>query len=126
MAYRILNGVWGLLFTYAVVVQFNDPDPLRWVLIYGAAACLCFLAVAGRLPWRPPLGYAAVAVVLGVDTWFRFRGDTDPMAGFPSWGIFNQEVVREVGGLVLVAIWMTVLGVWTRLRRATPSAPSPD
>ena len=44
--FRLLNGLMAVLFAVAVVVQFNDPDPLRWVAVYGAALTVSALAAA--------------------------------------------------------------------------------
>jgi hypothetical protein len=41
MALRISNLLFALLFAFSVVVQANDPDPLRWMAIYGAATAAC-------------------------------------------------------------------------------------
>ena len=37
------------LFLFAAVVQHNDPDPLRWMVIYGLAALVCVLSLLRRL-----------------------------------------------------------------------------
>ena len=47
---RIANGVMAVLFAFAAAVQYNDPDPLRWMAMYGLAMLACGLALAGRLP----------------------------------------------------------------------------
>jgi hypothetical protein len=56
---KIVNGVFVLLFLSFAAVQYNDPDPLLWILIYLSMAALCALAVAGRY-------YRQVVLVLGV------------------------------------------------------------
>ncbi|HHO50612.1 MAG TPA: hypothetical protein ENK18_06980 [Deltaproteobacteria bacterium] len=116
MAYQILNAVWGSLFIYAALVQLNDPDPVRWITAYGFAATLCGLAIVGRLPWRPTLGYAVCTLILAGLTWLGGSGESHPMSGFPYWGPLREEVVREAIGMSLVALWMTILGLWTRQR----------
>ena len=40
----------AVLFAFAAAVQCNDPDPLRWMAMYGLAMLACGLALAGRLP----------------------------------------------------------------------------
>ena len=40
----------AVLFLIAAALQYNDPDPLRWMAIYGLAVLACLLALAGRLP----------------------------------------------------------------------------
>jgi Transmembrane family 220, helix len=40
----------AVLFAFAAAVQYNDPDPLQWMAMYGLAMLACGLALAGRLP----------------------------------------------------------------------------
>lgn len=110
MVYPVVNAVWCAFFVFAAVLQFNDPDPVQWVVVYGLAAVLCALAVGRRLPWRPTLGYAFVAALLLVSL-------------FAASDIGDREIRNEAFGLGLVVVWMATLGVWTRLR--ITSAPAP-
>jgi hypothetical protein len=101
----------AILFLFAVAVQYNDPDPLRWMAIYGLAALACGLWLARRLPrWMPAvvgisaLGWAATlapGVVGRVSI-----GDL-----FESYAMKSAPVeeAREMGGLLIVAAWMAVL-----------------
>lgn len=96
------------------MVQFNDPDPLRWILAYGVGAAFSgFAAATGRVPVRLVAGWAFACVVFALlDAAFGV-GQTDPMGGFPHWGALRGEVTREVLGLLLMAGWMAILAVWT-------------
>tara|TARA_R110000868_G_scaffold80263_4_gene228210 strand:- start:178 stop:528 length:351 start_codon:yes stop_codon:yes gene_type:complete len=44
---KIINIFFALLFLLFVGVQYNDPDPLLWMIIYGIAATFFILAVLG-------------------------------------------------------------------------------
>lgn len=44
---KILNLVLAVLFVVFAFVQINDPDPVVWILIYGAMAVSCVLAAFG-------------------------------------------------------------------------------
>lgn len=44
---KILNLILAVLFVVFAFVQINDPDPVIWILIYGAMAVLCILAAFG-------------------------------------------------------------------------------
>ena len=35
-------------------MQFNDPDPVRWIAVYGLAAVACLLSLLRRLHWAFP------------------------------------------------------------------------
>ena len=41
--WKATNALALAAFLFSVAVQFNDPDPLRWVAVYGAAAIVCLL-----------------------------------------------------------------------------------
>ncbi len=41
---RILNYILALMFMVFAFVQVNDPDPILWILIYGAMAITAILA----------------------------------------------------------------------------------
>jgi Transmembrane family 220, helix len=45
---KIINGILTLLFILFAAVQFNDPDPIVWVIIYTAVAAISGFAVAGK------------------------------------------------------------------------------
>lgn len=45
---KIFNSIWGLLFVVCAWLQYNDPDPLLWILLYLWVALLCFGAAANR------------------------------------------------------------------------------
>jgi hypothetical protein len=107
----LLTGVMAVLFLFAGAVQYNDPDPIRWMAIYGLAALACGLWLARRLPgWMPAvvglvaLGWAAIlapGVVGRVSI-----GDL-----FESYAMKSEPVeeAREMGGLLIVTAWMAVL-----------------
>ena len=47
---RIFFGVWSLLFLLFAYWQWNDPDPLLWISIYGYGALMALLAAMGKHP----------------------------------------------------------------------------
>ena len=59
---KTANWIFSLLFTSLAIVQFNDPDPLVWVLLYGLVAVFFALAALGRLPRR--VAQAAFVLIL--------------------------------------------------------------
>jgi hypothetical protein len=118
---RVASAVMALLFFACAVLQYNDPDPVRWMSMYGAAAVVSGLhAVRGRLPLALPLLVAAAALVWGVwitthiDGRFEWRHLAESMhAGTP-----QIEQSRESLGLCVVAAWM--LGVAVGRDRPRP------
>jgi hypothetical protein len=124
--FTVLNAIMGLLFLFAVIVQYNDPDPIRWMLIYGAAAAACFWAMRGTTPrWLPALVLVASGIWLA--SWIpRVLGKVGFSEMFQEAGMATMEIEegREAIGLLLVAIWMVVLLVTSRRSRsALPAQP---
>ena len=118
--HKVTNVIFLVAFLLAAGVQFNDPDPMAWVAIYGVAAGFCVLEILGRAPL---VGTAVVAVtallwslslvpfVLGhPPVWAEVFSDTRMMSA-------GVEETREALGLLLVALWMGYLA-WTNYKRA--------
>ena len=103
MGFRILNGLACVAFLSSAMLQLNDPDPIPWVALYASAAGLCFL------PRIRPAGYGFLGLIaVGWSVHIARTGEWGtPMAG--GGGLFAEEIVREIGGLWLVAGWMAVL-----------------
>ncbi|MEK6781851.1 MAG: transmembrane 220 family protein [Bacteroidota bacterium] len=56
---KTLHISFATLFTAFTLVQFNDPDPLLWIFMYGAMVAVCILAVF-------KLYYPKLMIVLGI------------------------------------------------------------
>ena len=103
----------AVLFAFAAAVQYNDPDPLQWMAMYGLAMLACGLALAGRLPRLLPalagLGALVWAGTLAPGVVERVSlGEL-----FQSYGMLSTAVEegREMGGLLIVTAWMGALTV---------------
>ena len=111
-AFGVANRVMAVLFLISAVLQFNDPDPLRWAAIYGAAGFACLAAGRFRYSWPLPAGVGVAAMVWAawlspILTQVRFRDLARAMhAGSPS-----IELGREFLGLLIVHVWMAFLVV---------------
>jgi hypothetical protein len=110
-ASRIFFGVWCLLFLLFAYWQWNDPDPLIWIGIYGYAALMCGLAAAGR--FLLPLLLAGVLLGIagffymypgGIGDWIAQEWQQQDL----SMKTQHMEEARESFGLLIVAL---ILGV---------------
>ena len=45
---KIAYWVLAVIFFLFALVQYNDPDPVQWMLMYGGVCALYILAVLGR------------------------------------------------------------------------------
>jgi hypothetical protein len=107
------NGLMAILFLVAVAVQHNDPDPIRWMAIYGLAGLACMFALAGRLPRLAPvlIGLAALAWAATIAPGVIGRVSLGDL--FESYAMKSEPVeeAREMGGLVIVTVWMALLAL---------------
>jgi len=111
---KALNILFGVAFALAVSVQFNDPDPVLWVLIYSLATGFCVAFHLGRLDWRLSAGVVAVAVVWAATLVPTVIAHPPPMSdvfGDVKMYAPGVEEAREAGGLALVASWLGALTV---------------
>jgi hypothetical protein len=106
---RIACGAFALLFVFGAVVQWNDPDPLRWMVAYAAVASLSAAAAFGRT-FVVPTAMLLVVLACWVAMWAPAFGDSSVDA-LQSFGMSSvqEEEVREVWGLVLLTSWTGVL-----------------
>ena len=105
-----LHGFAAAMFALSAVLQWNDPDPLAWMLLYAAAAVLGGLAVAGRAPFTGLAGLAGVcavwmALLSGSMAAFLARGDWSLLVATMKAGEPLIEESREFLGLGLVLLW---------------------
>ncbi len=108
----------AILFSLSVGLQVNDPDPVRWMLLYGAAG----IAVAA-LPYRRTAAIAAAVIGLIAAIWGGYL-EHEVFGVLKVGDLFMKmsekggavEVGREAGGLIIVAV--TLIGGaafrWTR------------
>jgi hypothetical protein len=113
---RAVNAVMAALFAVAVAVQWNDPDPARWMAVYGAACVISLMAARGR-PSHPAIAaiLAGIATVWAVAIGVRVGGG-NYLHMFDAWEMKTPaiEEAREAIGLVIVAGWMLVIAATSR------------
>ena len=113
MLLKVCYALMALLFLFSVVVQGNDPDPIPWMMMYGAALALSVAGLVGR-----PMAAPSIALALLAGIW--------AMSLSPSLGAFVardlaathfqmkagdliEEEARECGGLLIVSFGSFVL-----------------
>lgn len=115
--FRVISWVMLGVFVLSMAVQYNDPDPIRWILIYGVSAAFAVLAIRGIVHWVSiPV---ALAYIGGVLYWMPGAQVDNPLhlltdVKMASMGV---EEWREDGGLMICAAWMVALSVVWWLRR---------
>lgn len=110
-AFRAINAGMGILFLISAVIQFNDPDPARWIVLWAAAAVACWFrgrvrwdwllagaVCAAALLWAGLLAPAALPGLQLGDLAMKMKAETPQI-----------ELGRELLGLLIVAVWMAIL-----------------
>ena len=111
---RVASGLFALAFLLSVVVQINDPDPIQWMALYGAAFFVSVWRTTVKPVPRVLSGVvAAVAIAWGAYILPGALGKTTIPEMFGSIGMKNEaaEIGREVIGLLLVALWMVAITI---------------
>lgn len=114
---RIFNFIMAAIFLSFAALQYNDPDPLIWISIYGSMTLFCIGSNFKRLPKYVPvvlallfIGYCAV-LSPSVLTWLRSedRGELfDELAKMKNLYI---EETREFLGLI-ICLFVLAINAW--------------
>jgi hypothetical protein len=108
--FRLLAYVMAALLAVCVALQHNDPDPGRWMAIYGAGALLSIALPARRLAAAPAalLGLASLAwaAYLVHRTWGAI--ELADLTGKMSEKGGTVEEGREAGGLAIQGAWLAI------------------
>lgn len=115
----VANYVMAAVFFFCVVVQYNDPDPVQWMTIYGLGTIACILYLTRKLKW-----YISGAIGLAALIWAAtilpdvLGKPTDWPHVFGTMHMISPTVenTREIGGLLIVACWMFILTAAVRRR----------
>lgn len=113
-----VSYLMALLLVVCVVLQYNDPDPIRWMIAYGIGGVLSALLPRTR-------AIAQVAVLAGLvtagwagsltyDVWGRI--ELADLTGKMSEKGGAVEVGREAGGLWIQAVWLVAGGLYRKTR----------
>jgi hypothetical protein len=112
VAWTIADVLFLLMFVFSVVVQVNDPDPIPWMAIYGAAAVACLLSLMGKLPWQFAVVTGIIALAWAATIAPRVIGQVPFMDMFAEFEMkdIGVEESREMYGLLMIGGWMAALG----------------
>jgi len=114
------NFVMALVFLVFGAVQFNDPDPLRWIVVYTTAALVCVLGALRKAHYLMPALVGLISLI-----WTAMLvPDVISKVSFSELFVSMQmksaaaELGREAGGLLIVFLWMVVLTIVLHRRPA--------
>ncbi len=102
--FKILSFLFTVLFLVSAALQYNDPDPIIWIVIWGIAAILSILFFFNKISFPIPL-IVGIACFIGFIYLFpsNFQG-----FGLENGVIENVELAREAIGLLIIALVMLI------------------
>ena len=118
---RIVNFILAVMFLVFAFVQINDPDPVIWILIYGAMAVLSIMAIFNFYPKKFIIGLMVLYIlysfvyVRGVWEWLQQEDKSLLFDDVAKMQYPYVEQAREFLGLLICIIVLIVFVV--RLRR---------
>ena len=110
--FRLFGWVFALLCLICLILQYNDPDPLTWMSIYGVAAVVSVAFSLNKIRSIIPLILGFLGI-LGFIYVFpnHFQGfDLDKGT------LKNVEEGREAFGLLILAMVMFVFAIRIKFR----------
>lgn len=115
---RIANGIFVVLLILFCAVQYNDPDGLFWIGVYGAGVVWCAVAAFHSRLYRqtPVFGLFALTVVAALAGLAYYWPKT------PQWWMqdvwWETETAREGMGMMILCVALALAGfVALRIRR---------
>lgn len=115
MILRFANYLMITIFALAAIVQYNDVNAIRWMLVYGAAFIISLRFAMEKLHWATAAALASVCLI-----WALFKVPDLTISGFQH--MMDEvrmiqtgvEAAREFLGLLFIVGWMTILTFATR------------
>ncbi|MGI9551495.1 MAG: transmembrane 220 family protein [Aurantibacter sp.] len=109
--FKIFGWVFGLLCVVSAALQYNDPDPLLWIVIYGVTAIVSFAFATNKVSYSVPL---VMGILFLLGSFYVFP---ETFEGFEigAGDIKNIEEGREAVGLLVLSL-VLFLFAW-RLKR---------
>ncbi|CAN5404489.1 hypothetical protein BH10BAC4_BH10BAC4_02960 [soil metagenome] len=121
---KVANILLSIMFLGFAALQYNDPDPIIWILIYGAMAVDCGMAAFNRyirnLIRLQAAGYVLYAGILfhGVIDWLK---SPDPSLLFNDLAKMQYPYIEEAREFLGLLICLGVLA-WYWVRSAPNKA----
>ena len=115
---RIVNGVLAALLVLFAVVQWNDPDGLFWIVVYGIGAIWCGLAAfrPAQFASSAVFGLFALTCVAALAGLVYFWPSTPDWWKQDVW--WETETAREGMGMMILVVALFFAALVVRRARA--------
>lgn len=95
---KIFNSIFLILFVLSAGLQYNDPDPALWILIYLFGAMICFFAI--RKKFYPRISLAGIILLFIYALYLFFDKD-----GVLSW-LTEHQAENIAGSMKASSPWI--------------------
>ena len=120
---KILHFLLAIMFLAFTVLQFNDPDPLLWILIYGSMTTVCVMAAFKlyfpKVMLVQGVLYLVYCILLwpGVSEWFASDDKAMLFDDLAKMQYPYIEESREFLGLVICMVVLAPYVVYSTRRK---------
>lgn len=110
---KTFSIVFCILFLISAALQYNDVDPLLWIVLYGYGAWACYMAARGRYLVRAYalgivvyLGFVVYYLIFkhGVLDWLQNHEAKDLVQSMKADKPWIEETREVLGLLILIAV----------------------
>ena len=112
---KILLYFFVLLFLSFAALQWNDPDPWNWIILYGYMAAVCWITALGKFNRTAIViglvAYGVYAILLAPSFW-QWLQSPDRSALFDEFAKMQNlyiEETREFLGLIICTLVLTFI-----------------
>lgn len=100
---KYVHLILCLIFLLFAGWQYNDPDPILWITIYGIAAYCAFKAFNNQSNRELLIVLIILSSAAGLNSWLQMTAWEGVITGTISMKTNNQELAREALGLGICA-----------------------
>lgn len=116
---RVVEFIAALLLLVMAAVQFNDPDPMYWIVVYGAAAWVVASHAFGRATGDIAsivLGLIIAGLMIAAPGFWDYirSGDLASISGEMAGSSSFVESAREFLGLIIALAALLIVRSRTR------------
>lgn len=99
---KIFHIFFGIIFILFAALQYNDPDPFVWMVVYLGSSFLCFLSIFNQKTHIIPKFYLIWAIFTSILAIFQWPPAWEGLGD--SMKTVNNELARESLGLFICSI----------------------
>jgi len=111
-----LGASLAIIFVFFAYWQFNDPDPILWVPIYGVAAYVSIQAFRHKINSELLIVLFILSAMAGLQLWSEMTAWEGFITDGLSMKTMNQELAREAVGLWIASSSCVIYYLLNRIK----------